>query len=70
MIQYEDATYSYSDLIKKKIPMPGLVSSIGMIKRVEDTFVDMAISWDKKDKKCLLGLVIPRKAIRKIKLLS
>lgn len=66
IVEYKDATYSYVDLIKKKIPMPKPIISIGKIRRVTDKILDLALIWQESDKdKYFYGLIIPKKSIIK-----
>lgn len=64
IVEYEDASYSYVDLVKKKIPMPKPIISIGKIRRVTDNLLDLGLVWsESKTDKYFYGLIIPKKSI-------
>lgn len=64
IVEYKDATYSYVDLIKKKISMPKPIISIGKIRRVTNKLLDLGLVWSElKTDKYFYGLIIPKKSV-------
>ncbi len=66
MVTYEDASYSYQDIVKENNIVPGLVVSIGKVRRAEDSFLDLEMIWVEGKDKNIKGIIIPKKAILKI----
>lgn len=69
LIKYEDASYSYLDIIKKNIGCPKPIITIGKLRRVDEKFIDLGFSWTEDDK-FYGGVIIPKKAIIDIKVLN
>lgn len=66
IVKYKDASYSYIDLMKKKIPVPKPIISIGKIRRVTDKLLDLGLIWSElKTDKYFYGLIIPKRSVVK-----
>jgi len=65
-VKYKDASYSYIDLIKEKIPLPNPIISVGKLRRVTDTLIDLSTIWFEKENKYIDGIIIPIKAVMSI----
>lgn len=66
VIRYQDASYSYVDIVKKNLLPPKNVVSIGKIRRIEKDFIDLGTTWLKSEEKYFDGIIIPRDSILKI----
>lgn len=61
--KYKDASYSYIDVMKEKIYPPNPIISVGKLRRVTDTLIDLSTIWFEKENKYVDGIVIPIKAV-------
>ena len=60
---YRDASYAYVNLLRHKRVTPGTVKSVGRLRRVAPSFIDIALRWQSKSGYVERGLVIPRLAV-------
>lgn len=73
LFEYEDASYSYIDVLNLKVLRPKFIKTIGWLRRVEKDFIDIGlivlINEDGDIIKYERGLVVPIRAVNRIKLL-
>ena len=67
VLEYDDASYFYVDVVAKKIKKPERVYSVGRVRRFTDNFVDLVLTWDFDDENIFHdGIIIPKKTIHRI----
>lgn len=63
LVTYEDAAYSYIDVVKNNMLKPKHIKTIGKIRRITDEFIDIGMVWFENTNKYQNGIILPINSI-------